>query len=89
MGWARRIGVLASLFVLATTGLAQAKDLRWANDADVFSMDPHARAEVFTFGFLNNIFEGLVQRNREFKIEPALAASYSNPDPTRWRKARR
>lgn len=85
MGWFRRVVALAALLVLAAGGLAQAKDLRWANDADVFSMDPHARAEVFTFGFLNNIFEGLVQRNREFKIEPALASSYSNPEPLRWR----
>ena len=77
--------VAAALLFVAGVCDAAAKDFRWSNDADVFSMDPHARAEVFTFGFLNNIYEGLVQRNRDFKVEPALAASYSNPEPTRWR----
>jgi peptide/nickel transport system substrate-binding protein len=82
--WIARAAAALLVLVMAA-GAANAKDLRWANDADVFSMDPHARAEVFTFGFLNNIYEGLVQRNTEFKVEPALAESYTNPEPTRWR----
>jgi peptide/nickel transport system substrate-binding protein len=70
---------------MAATGVAQAKDLRWANDADVFSWIRTTPAEVFTFGFLNNSSSrGWSSGNRELR-SAGLATTYSNPEPTRWR----
>ncbi|WP_338665212.1 ABC transporter substrate-binding protein [Pararoseomonas sp. SCSIO 73927] len=64
---------------------AEASTFRWANDGDVNSMDPYARNETFLLTFTHNIYEPLVRRNRELKVEPALATSWSQPSPTVWR----
>ena len=66
-------------------GAADAATFRWANDGDVNSMDPYARNETFLLSFTANIYEPLVRRNRELKIEPALATSWSQTAPTVWR----
>ncbi|MCR0983620.1 ABC transporter substrate-binding protein [Roseomonas populi] len=64
---------------------AEAATFRWANDGDVNSMDPYARNETFLLTFTHNIYEPLVRRNRELKVEPALATSWSQSSPTVWR----
>ncbi|MBP0494290.1 ABC transporter substrate-binding protein [Roseomonas indoligenes] len=64
---------------------AEAATFRWANDGDVNSMDPYARNETFLLTFTHNIYEPLVRRNRELKVEPALATSWTQPSPTVWR----
>ncbi|WP_426959057.1 ABC transporter substrate-binding protein [Muricoccus radiodurans] len=64
---------------------ALAVTFRWANDGDVNSMDPYARNETFLLTFTANIYEPLVRRNRELRVEPALATSWSQPSPTVWR----
>jgi len=38
--------IAAALLFVAGVCDAAAKDFRWSNDADVFSMDPHARADL-------------------------------------------
>ncbi|MFH5923138.1 ABC transporter substrate-binding protein [Roseomonas xinghualingensis] len=69
----------------AGTGAAHAATFRWANDGDVNSMDPYARNETFLLTFTQNIYEPLVRRNRELKVEPSLATAWSQPSPTVWR----
>ena len=78
--------LLAGAAVLALgAGAASAQTFRWANDGDVNSMDPYARNETFLLTFTQNIYEPLVRRNRELKVEAALAESWSQPSPTVWR----
>ena len=82
----RRHALAAAL--LAATALcapAGAANFRWANDGDVNSMDPYTRSETFLLSFNANIYEPLVRRNRELKVEPALAVSWEQPSPTVWR----
>ena len=62
-----------------------AKTLRWANDGDVNSMDPYARNETFLLSFLENVYEPLVRRRKDLKVEPALAVEWSQPAPDVWR----
>jgi peptide/nickel transport system substrate-binding protein len=82
----RKLPVIALLAGLALGGaVADAKTFRWANDGDVNSMDPYARNETFLLAFLSNIYEPLVRRDRNLKLEPALATSWSQPSPTLWR----
>ena len=62
-----------------------AKTLRWSNDQDVFSLDPYARQEIFLLSFVSNIYEPLVRRGRDLRIEPALAVRWHQEAPDRWR----
>src|ERR1700710_2586644 len=75
--------LLAGLFMGALPG--SAATLRWANDGDANSMDPYVRSETFLLTFTQNIYDPLVRRNRELKVEPALAESWDRPDPLTWR----
>ena len=64
---------------------SQAATFRWANDGDVNSMDPYVRQESFLLTFTQNIYDPLVRRDRNLKVEPALAESWEQPDATTWR----
>src|SRR5690606_18716949 len=57
----------------------------WANDGDVNSLDPYARNETFLLTFNANVYEPLVRRDRNLKLEPALAVKWGQPSPTQWR----
>jgi peptide/nickel transport system substrate-binding protein len=68
-----------------SAGLAGAATLRWANDGDVNSMDPYARSETFLLTFNLNMYEPLVTRDRDLKLEPALATEWTQTTPNIWR----
>src|SRR5438067_1075660 len=72
--------VCASLAALP----ANAKTFRWANSGDVSSMDPYARQETFLLTFTQNIYDPLVRRDKDLKLEPALAAKWGQIDKTTW-----
>ena len=75
----RRLTLAAAL--LAGSALsAQANNFRWANDGDVNSMDPYTRQETFLLAFGSNFYEPLVRRDREGKVEAALAESWTISD---------
>jgi peptide/nickel transport system substrate-binding protein len=48
-------------------------------------MDPHARSDGFVTSFDMNMYEALLRRDRDLKLEPALATEWSNVDPSTWR----
>ena len=77
----------AATFVALALGAtpSQAVTFKWANDGDSNSMDPYTRSETFLLTFTQNIYDPLVRRDRNLKIEPALAESWDNPDDTTWR----
>jgi peptide/nickel transport system substrate-binding protein len=83
--WACRCGLSALAVIAALTAAAPAKTFRWANDGDANSMDPYARQETFLLLFDMSMYEPLIRRNREMKLEPGLATEWSNVDPTTWR----
>jgi peptide/nickel transport system substrate-binding protein len=62
-----------------------AKTFKWANDGDVNSMDPYARNETFLLSFNLNMYEGLFRRDKNLKLEPALATKVEMTSPTVWR----
>jgi len=64
---------------------AYAQTFKWAFQGDAITMDPHSTTEFITVGLLANVYEGLVRRDREMKIEPALAQEWSLESPTVWR----
>jgi peptide/nickel transport system substrate-binding protein len=77
------IGALAITSALVTS--AHAANLRWGFQGGPASLDPYTVNETFTLGLLGNVYEGLVRRDRNFVMQPALAERWENPEPTRWR----
>jgi len=75
---------MVALAVLSA-GPVAAKTFRWANDGDSNSMDPYARMESFLLSFNGNMYEPLVRRDKDLKLEPALATEWSQPQPDVWR----
>ncbi len=63
----------------------QAAAVRVANQGDVLSMDPHSLNEAVQLGFLNNIFESLVTRDKSLALMPSLALRWTAVQPTVWR----
>jgi peptide/nickel transport system substrate-binding protein len=64
---------------------ASSQTLRYANQGDLKSLDPYTLNETTTHAHLAQIYEGLVARDKELKIVPALAESWETSEPTRWR----
>jgi peptide/nickel transport system substrate-binding protein len=85
LDWVCRSALSALMVLVALAATGEAKTFRWANDGDPTTMDPHARSDLFVTSFDMNMYEPLLRRNRELKLEPALATEWSNVDPTTWR----
>lgn len=77
--------VAAIAVVLCIAPAAQAKTLRFASGFDPQTMDPHALALVYHSRVITQIYEGLVGRDQQFRLEPALALSWSALDSKTWR----
>jgi peptide/nickel transport system substrate-binding protein len=78
-----RLALAALLF--AVSGMCLAVPFKWASQDDATTMDPHSFNHGMTLTVLNHIYEGLVRRDKDMKIEPALAVSWTQPSPTVWR----
>jgi peptide/nickel transport system substrate-binding protein len=80
-----------SLFAATTVALvawalpASAQTLRYANQGELKSLDPYTLKETTTIAHHAHVYEGLIARDKELKIIPALAESWETPSPTKWR----
>src|SRR5471032_404497 len=66
------LGLLLLAGCLAASALP-AKTLRFASAFDPQSMDPHALALQYQTRVVSQIYESLVNRGRNFELEPSLA----------------
>jgi peptide/nickel transport system substrate-binding protein len=82
-----RVAVAALLAAAAMllAAPAAAQTLRYASAFDPNSLDPHAIALLYQSRIVTQIYEGLVNRDREFRLEPALALSWQAVDAKTWR----
>src|SRR6266404_2691332 len=65
---------------------ASAQTLRYANQGELKSLDPYTLNETTTHAHLGQVYEGLIARDKDLKIIPALAESWETmEDPTHWR----
>src|SRR5919109_4763214 len=69
---------------LGMATIAEAKTFKWANAGDVSSMDPYARNETFLLTFTSNIYDPLIRRDKDLKLEAALATKWGQVNPTTW-----
>jgi peptide/nickel transport system substrate-binding protein len=78
-----RAAVLCAAIAIAPQ--ADAATLRYSSQGDIVTIDPHAQNEGFTNAFLDNIYEPLVTRGKDLKVEPCLALSWQSVNPTTTR----
>ncbi|MEQ1517712.1 MAG: ABC transporter substrate-binding protein [Usitatibacteraceae bacterium] len=76
---------LAPILFAALIGGVSAKTLRYATQDEPQTLDPHSAQLAVTNRLLMNVYEGLVGRDKNFKLVPWLAVSWSQPDPLTWR----
>ena len=76
---------IAFTFVAFVTAELDAKTLRWAGRGDMNTTDPHSQNENLTNNINSLVYDTLVQRDKDLKIEPALAVSWQQINPTTWR----
>jgi peptide/nickel transport system substrate-binding protein len=81
----RRWLIGLTLVFAAGSTFAQGKTLRFASAFDPQSMDPHALALLYQTRVVTQIYEGLVNRGKDFKLEPSLATSWEMINNTSWR----
>ncbi|MGL6110136.1 MAG: ABC transporter substrate-binding protein [Rubrivivax sp.] len=76
------------LGVQAAAALAQGasgRHLRIASAFDPQTLDPHALALLYHTRVVFQIYDSLLGRDENFKLEPALALEWRNVNPTTWR----
>jgi peptide/nickel transport system substrate-binding protein len=75
---------IASIVAIAMSP-ASAQILRYANQGELKSLDPYTLKETTTIAHHAHVYEGLVTRDKDLKIVPALAESWETLDPLHWR----
>ena len=83
--------VLAALCVFsimlgpALAPSVEAKTLRFAFQGELKSVDPYQINESFSESVNMAVYEGLVRRGPDMKLQPCLATSWEILDPRHWR----
>ena len=75
---------LAATLALSCLG-ADAKTLRWAGRGDMQTTDPHSQNENLTNNINQLVYEFLIVRDKKLGLQPALAESWTQVNPTTWR----
>ena len=76
----------AALAFLIVATPAEAESLRYANKGDLNSLDPHTLDETTANAHLAHVYEGLVRRGKDLRIEPGLAERWeASADGLHWR----
>ena len=77
----------AGLVAAAAVGsdVADARSIKWARSGDALTLDPHAQNEGPTTNVNRQIYEPLVERDRNGELLPGLAVSWRiTEDPSVW-----
>lgn len=81
----RMIMMAAMMSTTAFAGIAQAETvLRWTSQGDALTLDPMGQNEGPTNSMNGQIYEPLVNRDRDMALEPALAESWAPMGATGW-----
>ncbi len=80
-----RLLVAVLPILLLAGGATHAQTLRWASQGDPMTMDPHAQNEGLTNSLNQQVYERLVDRDRQLEIVPGLATSWQQVSPLVWR----
>ncbi|WP_421994469.1 ABC transporter substrate-binding protein [Roseococcus sp.] len=83
----RMLRITALAVALSSIWMAngQARTVRWAASGDPNTMDPHSQNVGTVTMVLQQIYDSLIQRNRQLGLEPGLATAWRQEEPHRWR----
>jgi peptide/nickel transport system substrate-binding protein len=81
----RVLPLALALSLGAGISVSQAQTLRWANQGDPQTMDPHSQNEVLTNAVNNHVYEALVGRGDNLELVPELAERWQQTGPLTWR----
>ena len=76
--------VLIGLGGLPTSGVAQSPELVVAQGIDPETVDPHASYTTATMNVYLHMFDGLLHRDADLVIKPALATAWRSVDDNTW-----
>ena len=79
------LSMLVAAAFVAGSFSASAVTLKIANQGDALSLDPHSLNESLQLTVLRNVFDSLVDRDRNYKLAPSLATDWKQTAPTVWR----
>src|SRR5689334_19161004 len=79
------LGAVLAILAALNGGAACAQTLRWASQGDVQTMDPHSQNELLTNAVNGQVYETLVQRDKQLRITAGLATEWTQVTPTLWR----
>jgi peptide/nickel transport system substrate-binding protein len=78
-----KLALLAAA-VLAAAG-ASAQTLRFSSQGDPQTMDPHSQNESFTNSVNQQVYQYLVNRDKQLNLVPELATSWEQVSALKWR----
>ena len=81
----RRSQILLSILLALSIAGAQAKTLRWSTQGDPQTMDPYSQNEQLTNNVNGQVYEKLVDRDKQLNIIPVLAISWQQVSGQVWR----
>ncbi|MFM8591124.1 MAG: ABC transporter substrate-binding protein, partial [Limnohabitans sp.] len=81
----RVLPLALALSLGAGISVSQAQTLRWANQGDPQTMDPHSQNEALTNAVNNHVYEALVGRGDNLELVPELAERWQQTGPLTWR----
>jgi len=79
------LGAACASMVAFSGSPAASQVLRYANQGELKSLDPYTLKETTTIAHHAHVYEGLVGRDKDLKLVPALAESWETLDPLHWR----
>src|SRR6202453_4729644 len=79
------LGVFSIVLYSALAPSAEAKTLRCAFQGELKTVDPYQINESFSLSVNSAVYEGLVRRGPDMKLQPCLATSWEILDPLHWR----
>jgi peptide/nickel transport system substrate-binding protein len=80
----RCTSILLSVLLAAAVGYTQAKTLRWSTQGDPQTMDPYSQNEQLTNNVNGQVYEKLVDRDKQLNIVPYLAVSWQQVNGQTW-----
>jgi peptide/nickel transport system substrate-binding protein len=79
------VGATMLAVAAGAAGPATAENvLRWASATEALTFDPHAANHTPTVAETSQVYEGLVDFNSSYEIEPSLAVAWKLISPTTW-----
>jgi len=75
---------VAALALVAAMPAAAENVLRWANQGDALTLDPHSQNEGQTTTMMLQMYEPLIRRNAKLEKEPGLAVSWRAVEGNAW-----